>query len=209
MCYNVQIKSKIGQYENRFQAKVGQPTLFNSGSEISGFTFPKLPVIREPGKIEMLSWGLIPHWSKDESIRKNTLNARVETLTEKPSFQNVTTQRCLVLIDGFYEWQWLTNSGSKKQKYYINSSSNEPFALGGLWSSWSNGKSTMDTFTIITAQAQGIMKEIHNSKCRMPFVLSVYDEKRWISNTRLSEITIDHQRLVGAKIGGHGTLSLF
>ncbi len=209
MCYNVQVKSKIGQFEDRFQAKVEQPTLFNSGSEISGFTFPKLPVIRELGKIEMLNWGLIPHWSKDESIRKNTLNARVETLTEKPSFQNVTTQRCLVLIDGFYEWQWLTNSGSKKQKYYINSSRNEPFALGGLWSSWSNGKSTMDTFTIVTAKAQGIMKEIHNSKCRMPFVLSVSDEKRWVSNTRLSEITIDYQQLVGIKIGGHGTLSLF
>ena len=207
MCYNVQIKSKIGQYEERFQAKSEQPTLFNLGSEVSGFTFPKLPVIREPGKIEMLNWGLIPHWSKGDTIRKNTLNARIETLSEKPSFRDVTTQRCLILIDGFYEWQWLTRSGSKKQKYYITSSSNEPFAVGGLWSSWSSGNLTIDTFTLVTSQAQGIVREIHNSKCRMPFVLSPSDEHKWISNTKLSEISIDHYQLVGAKIGGHGTLS--
>ncbi len=79
MCYNVQIEKKLARYEERFKAKSEQTALFQPQSEISGFTFPKLPIIREEGKIEMLNWGLIPHWSKDETIRKNTLNARVET----------------------------------------------------------------------------------------------------------------------------------
>ncbi len=209
MCYNVQIEKKLARYEERFKAKSEQTALFQPQSEISGFTFPKLPIIREEGKIEMLNWGLIPHWSKDETIRKNTLNARVETLTEKPSFRDVTNQRCLVLIDGFYEWQWLTKSGSKKQKYHITSSSNEPLALGGLWSSWSNGAVTVETFTIVTSQAQGIMKEIHNSKERMPFILSEFDERKWLSDQNFSDINIDFNQLKGTKIGGKGTLSLF
>lgn len=209
MCYNVQIEKKLARYEERFKAKSEQTTLFQPQAEISGFTFPKLPIIREEGKIEMLNWGLIPHWSKDETIRKNTLNARVETLTEKPSFRDVTNQRCLVLIDGFYEWQWLTKAGSKKQKYHITSTSNEPFALGGLWSSWSNGEATVGTFTIVTSQAQGIMKEIHNSKERMPFILSESDERKWLSDQNFSDIDISFNQLKGTKIGGNGTLSLF
>jgi putative SOS response-associated peptidase YedK len=62
----------------------------------------------------LYSWGLIPNWAKDDSIRKNTLNAKIETIHEKPSFRDVIQHRCLVLIDGFYEWKWLDEKGKHK-----------------------------------------------------------------------------------------------
>jgi putative SOS response-associated peptidase YedK len=130
-----------------------------------------------------LHWGLLPHWAKDKEIRKNTLNARIETIAEKPSFRQVVHQRCLVLVDGFYEWQWLDPAGKLKQKYEIGLPNHEAFALGGLWSQWTDKETgeLLTTYAILTTEAKGLMAEIHNSKHRMPLIIAPGQENAWLS----------------------------
>lgn len=132
-------------------------------------------------------WGLIPFWAKDNSIRKNTLNARFETLREKASFRSSLNNRCLVLSDGFYEWQWLDEKGKKKQKYLITRPNEEAFAFAGLYNDWID-KSTgeiVKTYTIITTKANELMANIHNTKKRMPFILSPEIEEAWLMGEEL------------------------
>ena len=124
---------------------------------------------------------MIPSWSKDVSIRNYTLNARIETLNEKKSFKDIVQNRCLIIADGFYEWQWRNNSGSKKEKYLITLPNEELFAFAGLYTQWTNFDNTkLNSYTIITTQANKLMSEIHNTKQRMPVILKKEDEKHWL-----------------------------
>ena len=92
----------------------------------------------EKRKLEMFHWGLIPSWAKDPAIGNKMINARAETVHEKPSFRSaLKKRRCLILADGFYEWQ-KTDSG--KQPFYIHMEDGSPFAFAGLWENWKNGE---------------------------------------------------------------------
>ena len=149
----------------------------------NGFMHPMVSGITEdnPNNISNLSWGLIPEWSKTEEIKKYTLNARYETLKEKPSFKNA--KRCVIFADGFYEWKWLDSKGNKKQKYLLEYPDSELFGFAGLYDQWVN-KETGEIITscsLVTASAQGIMKEIHNSKLRMPITLKIDLLSNWLN----------------------------
>ena len=149
----------------------------------NGFMHPMVSGITEdnPNNISNLSWGLIPEWSKTEEIKKYTLNARYETLKEKPSFKNA--KRCVIFADGFYEWKWLDSKGNKKQKYLLEYPDSELFGFAGLYDQWVN-KETREIITscsLVTASAQGIMKEIHNSKLRMPITLKMDLLSNWLN----------------------------
>jgi putative SOS response-associated peptidase YedK len=163
------LSKKAAIIESRFKATFVQPDLFTPTQVFNGFNFPKTPVITANSKedIQMVNWGLIPYWSKDITIQKFTLNARVETLTEKPAFKNIVGNRCIVLADGFYEWQHL---GKEKYRFEIGYH-DTLFAFAGLFDE-NDGKLT---YTIVTTEALGIMREIHNTKLRMPYTL-VTDE---------------------------------
>ena len=109
----------------------------------------------------------MPFWTKDEvaaeRIRTQTLNARAETIHQKPSFRaSIMTKRCLVLVDGFYEWR---EEGKKKYPYYISLASNDAFALAGIWDRWLNNSTgeVKDTFSIITTRANPLLERIHNT----------------------------------------------
>jgi len=122
----------------------------------------------------MLRWGLIPSWAKDPAIGMKLINARAETVAEKPSFRKSFKQRrCLVLADGFYEWQ---KEGRVKQPYYIRLKSERPFAFAGLWDHWASadGK-TIETCALLTTEPNALMAPIHN---RMPVILNpdTYDD---------------------------------
>ena len=109
---------------------------FKGSGFLNGFTNPKMPVIidENPDEAILGDWGLIPFWSKDRKIQKMTLNARIESLTEKPSFKNSVSNRCLVLVNGFYGWKWLDSKGKNKEKYFIQlDNGDQPFALGGIY----------------------------------------------------------------------------
>jgi len=132
-------------------------------------------VLLEDGKrkLEMLQWGLIPSWADDPSIGNKMINARAETVAEKPSFREAfRNHRCLVLADGFYEWQKTANG---KQPYYIRMEDDSPFAFAGLWESWKNGSEVRST-TIITTAANDVVAPIHN---RMPVILHPEDYDLW------------------------------
>jgi putative SOS response-associated peptidase YedK len=149
----------------------------------NGFAHPKVSCITEvnPNNISNLSWGLIPEWSKTEEIKKYTLNARYETLKEKPSFKNA--MRCVIFADGFYEWKWLDSKGTKKQKYLVEFPDSELFGFGGLYDEWVNKETgeIIKSCSIVTTPAKGIMKEIHNSKLRMPVTLNMDSLTDWLT----------------------------
>ena len=133
-------------------------------------------VLVEDGKskLEMLHWGLIPSWADDPSIGNKMINARAETVAEKPSFRKAfRNHRCLVLTDGFYEWQ---KTGNGKQPYYIRMEDGSPFAFAGLWESWQNGREIRSA-TIITTEANDVVAPIHN---RMPVILHPEDYDLWL-----------------------------
>lgn len=119
MCYYVSNNLTKKEIKNSFGVKFQQD--FKGLGFLNGFSNPKMPVIidENPDEAILGDWGLIPFWSKDRKIQKMTLNARIETLAEKPSFKNSVSHRCLVLVNGFYEWKWLDSKGKNKEKYFI------------------------------------------------------------------------------------------
>lgn len=127
----------------------------------------------------LLRWGLIPSWSKDPSIAYKLINARSETVAEKPSFRSAFQQRrCLILADGYFEWQ-KSAGAKKKQPYYIRRRDDQPFAFAGLWESWRDpSASTVETCTVLTTDANDLTRSIHP---RMPVILGAEHHQRWLS----------------------------
>lgn len=124
----------------------------------------------------VLRWGLVPSWAKDPAAGMKMINARVETVAEKPAFRKpFRRQRCLVLADGFYEWQRL---GRIKQPYYIRMTDERPFAFAGLWDHWV-GKDgvAIESCALLTTDANEVMTPIHN---RMPVILQQNDYDQWL-----------------------------
>jgi putative SOS response-associated peptidase YedK len=122
-----------------------------------------------------LRWGLVPSWAADPSIGNRLINARSETVAGKPAFRSAFRQRrCLVLADGFYEWQ---QAGRQRQPFLFRLHKDRPFAFAGLWECWKKGESPLETCTLLTTNANELLGTIH---IRMPVILphEVYD--RWL-----------------------------
>jgi putative SOS response-associated peptidase YedK len=131
--------------------------------------------------LKSMKWGLVPFWAKDSKIGDKLINARAETLSEKPSFRYAfQKRRCLILADGFYEWQ--TIKGKKaKQPYYIRMSDHQPFAFAGLWELWQKDDSeSIISCTIITTEANDLVKPIHH---RMPVIMAAEKVDQWLDST--------------------------
>lgn len=131
---------------------------------------------REPRKVEFFHWGLIPFWAKDPKIGNRMINARSETLAEKPSFRNAyRKRRCLVLADGFFEW---TKTGGRKSPLYVRLKSGAPFAFAGLWERWTAPDgSEVPSCTIVTTRSNALIAEFHE---RMPVILRPEEYERWL-----------------------------
>lgn len=137
-------------------------------------------------QLKWMRWGLIPSWAKDESIGNRMINARAETLSEKPSFRNAfKKRRCLILADGFYEWQ---KTEKQKQPYYFQLKDGKPFAFAGLWERWQpQDGETITSCTIITTEANELVEAIHD---RMPVILSANAYDQWLDpQSSQSELT--------------------
>jgi putative SOS response-associated peptidase YedK len=130
-------------------------------------------------KLVSMRWGLIPSWAKDEQIGFRTINARAETLAEKPTFlRPFQTQRCLVIADGFYEWQKI---GPKKTPFAVKLKHDKPFGFAGLYDRWQSDQNELITScTIITTEPNSLLAPIHN---RMPVILSKDAYNVWLDNT--------------------------
>jgi putative SOS response-associated peptidase YedK len=205
MCFYTQQSKSATEVEKRFKAKIETPSLFHPEHSINGFSYPLTPIIidNSPEIITHYHWGLIPAWAKDETIKKYTLNAKIETVTEKPSFSNSVNKRCLVIANGFYEWQWLDAKGKNKQKYQIGIEKEALFAFAGLYSQWMD-KGTgeiKNSYTILTTDANPLMAEIHNTKKRMPVLLQVEDEAKWLEGAPIDHFAFPYQvDLVAVKL---------
>lgn len=125
-----------------------------------------------------LRWGLVPYWAKDPSIGNRMINARSETVAQKPAYREAfRRRRCIVFADGFYEWR---KEHDGKTPYFISLESGEPFAIAGLWESWTDRQTgeSLQTATLLTMEANQFMAELHD---RMPVVLTPGMTKRWLA----------------------------
>ena len=127
--------------------------------------------------LDFLRWGLVPSWAKDNSMAARMINARAETVAEKPSFRGAfRKRRCLVPADGFYEWR---GAKGAKKPYRILNADGKMFAFAGLWERWEkSGGKPLESFTIITTEANGKLAPLH---ARMPVILDPADFERWLS----------------------------
>jgi putative SOS response-associated peptidase YedK len=122
-----------------------------------------------------LRWGLVPFWAKDAAIGNRMINARAETLAEKPAFRNAwRKRRCLVLANGFYEWR---GQGTGRTPFYIARPDGRPIAFAGLWERWEKGDAPLETCTIITTAANRLLRGIHD---RMPVILPPEMLRAWL-----------------------------
>jgi len=136
--------------------------------------------VNEERELVMLRWGLVPFWAKDPSIGNRMINARAETVAEKPSYRAAFKhRRCLVLADGFYEWR---RTGDTKTPYFISLASGEPFALAGLWENWKDKESgeSLQTTTLITRDADEFMRPLHH---RMPVIVQAGTAGDWLTGS--------------------------
>jgi putative SOS response-associated peptidase YedK len=143
-----------------------------------------IAVIRHlPGKsfrqLNLLRWGLIPHWAKDMRIGYKMINARCETLLQKPSFRSAfKKKRCLIIADGFFEWK---HTGKGKQPIYVQLANGAVFGFAGLWESWSNPSGvSVESCTIITTSPNELLREVHE---RMPVILNPEKYGTWLQDS--------------------------
>jgi putative SOS response-associated peptidase YedK len=201
MCYNVSYMEKRAQrIAQHYAAAFINDAPFEMQYQVSGFSHPLLPVITtaQPHTIQAFAWGLIPHWCKQpqqaQEIAAQTLNAKCETIFEKPSYRKaIASQRCLVILNGFYEWQ---TANKIKYPYYIQLNNRPFFSMGAVYDTWLNTQTqtTHHTFSIITVPANTLMQQIHNTMKRMPLILSTEAEKLWLQ-PNLDKTTIQQLML--------------
>ena len=186
MCYHISRTSTAATLAQRFNAQPAAGVTLPVYHHVSAFVHPALPVVtgQHPGVVQLFSWGLLPEWVKSgeqaAEVATKTLNARGETIYEKPSFRRAAAhQRCLILIDGFFEWM---HRGGRKYPFFIRTAAEGPFALGGLWSAWADPATgeLFQTCSVVTTEANVLMARIHNTKQRMPLVLPPAHEHLWM-----------------------------
>ncbi len=198
MCYHTHTPSKKELRELLGDKYVFIPS--NHYYHVSGFTYPDLPVItaEQPFTVAPMHWGLIPGWAADKAaaneIRAKTLNATCEGIFEKNSFKaSITHHRCLIFVDGFFEWQ---HAGTKKIPWYIYAANEKPMTFGGIYSRWTD-KTTgevLETCSIITTPANELMAQIHNTKKRMPLILDNAGCDLWLDTKATREAITDVMR---------------
>jgi putative SOS response-associated peptidase YedK len=210
MCYEIvsatRAKLKYAQHRSSDAAEIALLEKYllelekdlNPFHHISGFAFPNVLVytsvaVKQP---QTMLWGLMPHWAKTKADAQNmqpkTLNARVESLTEKPAFKNIISNKCLVVIDGFFEHKLV---GNKKYPHLITDQNEEPLSIGGLWDVWQNSNNEnekIQTVTFITAPANGFMAAIHNNgkmgEARMPLIIAKDLQDNWLHENKLNKL---------------------
>lgn len=130
-----------------------------------------------PRRLDLLKWGLIPYWAKEASIGNRMINARSESVAEKPAYRtSFKNKRCLIPADGFYEWK---KEGKLKQPFLIRRKDAKPFAFAGLWSIWRDPERSqpVETFTILTTDANDLMRPLHD---RMPVIVDRDNFDLWL-----------------------------
>jgi putative SOS response-associated peptidase YedK len=183
-------KNKIEELEKQLQLIVTSQHKFYFAD---AYAHPRLLVFtnKEPFKPQLFYWGLIPNWIKSKSdalkIANQTLNARSETIFEKPAFkQSAKNKRCLIFLDAFYEYHHYNNNTFP---FHISHIHNEPLTIAGIWEEWPDPDTgeLIPTVSIVTTKANSLLKKIHNTpkqtEARMPVILKREDQDKWLEQT--------------------------
>lgn len=192
MCYTL-TTTKVLLEEDRFttdyKSIFKDPAFIEKIWYASGFSHPDLPVItiEKPDIVQYYRWGFIPGWAKDrktaDDMAFKCLNAVSETIFEKPAFRSSIENRCLIIVNGFYEWR---HEGNKTYPYFIRLKDQEMFYLGGLYQNWTDRETgeIIKSVAILTTAANDLMAKIHNTKKRMPLILDDEMAKIWLAHKK-------------------------
>lgn len=188
MCGRYTLTVDPADLQDAFQLETAPPPALTPRYNIA----PTQPVAiipnTEPRHIELFQWGLIPSWAKDPKIGNSLINARAETVAEKPAFRAAfKRRRCLILADGFYEWQREGEGrGARKTPMFIQMKDGRPFAFAGLWETWkAPDAEPLHTCTILTTTPNALMAPIHN---RMPVILPAAAYAAWLTPGELPAV---------------------
>ncbi len=175
MCARYKLITPTGVIVEDFNIRAGRPNLPARYNIAPTQDAPVVRLTPSGRQLALLRWGLIPSWAKDSKFKANTINARAETVSEKPTFRDAFKNcRCLVIADGFYEWK--TEAGGK-QPYLFARKDDRPMAFAGLWQRWEKGPESIESFTIIVTSANDVVSEIHD---RMPVILDPKHFDAWL-----------------------------
>ena len=199
LCGRFTLSADFNEIMDRFAIESAVSEELYSASYNIAPSQPVLSVINDGkrNRLGYLQWGLIPSWAKDEKIGFKLINARAETLAEKPSFRDgYKKRRCLIVADSFYEWK--RHDPHTKTPMRIKLKTNELFAMAGIWERWkSPNANTIFTCTVITTTPNKLMQDIHD---RMPVILRPEDEHTWL-NPAISDVQVFNQLLVPLQEG--------
>ena len=184
--------------------------------QVSGFAHPKVVIYtnNNPYKPQMSNWGLIPDWAKNaKSIWNKTINARGESIFEKPAFiKSAEEQRCLIPAEGFYEYHHIRG---KKYPFYISHKEGKPLIFAGLWNEWKNPENNkvINTFSVVTTKANRLMTKIHNNPklsgdSRMPVILTDELANDWLKPLTKNELQDLLQPLADNELIAHSVRKL-
>ncbi|ARK11139.1 SOS response-associated peptidase [Fibrella sp. ES10-3-2-2] len=190
MCFHTSLAADVPALEARFKASMPAAITLAPAFHINAYSFPAYPIIthQQPDQFRAIRWGLIPHWVKSKAdadrLRVQTINARSETIYEKPSYRQAAkrAQRCIIPVTGFFEWH-TDASNPKKQKYPFYLSTDQPItSIAGLWDEWPDSETgeVYTTFSLLTTDANPLLAAVHNEKKRMPCVLTPDAERAWL-----------------------------
>lgn len=218
MCYHKSLTARFEQlmeYYSTTHSEVVEE-LYSIKYHENGFDFQPGPVVTSgrTNELQMLRWGFVPFWVKDEAsamrMRASTLNCISEEMYDKPAFRDAAREgkRCLIPCTGFFEWRWMDEKGKKKIPYFVHFKDQPIFSIAGLYSRWTDRSSGQryDSYTVLTTRANGLMSTIHNSKKRMPVILPREYEKDWLNRDLTREDVlalcepVDDQRMAARTI---------
>lgn len=183
MCYSNSSSSKNVELSKKYKKKVNADLSEEPVFYASGFSFPNWRIVTKEDEIKSMHWGLIPHWFKDadpNKIAAMTLNAQAETVHEKASFRSVVGKKnCIIPSSGFFEWR---TEGKEKIPYFLKPAFDPVFSMAGIYDEWVDRTTgeILRTFSILTCPANEVMAHIHNTKKRMPVLLSEEDLDPWL-----------------------------
>ena len=186
MCGRYTITKQKKDVENQFDVKIDE---YIYKINYNAAPTQILPVITNDqlNKVNFFKWGLVPYWAKNQNIGNKMINARIETITEKPAYkQAIHKRRCIIIADGYYEWM---ETSRGKKPYHITMNKNQLFAFAGIWESWKNNQGEIvKTFSIITQDAYNEIAHIHH---RMPVKLNPKEKLFWL-NAETAEQAIEY-----------------
>lgn len=188
MCFHNSMSAKSQKLAARYNLKTDIVEIYKEILEenyhVNAFTHPLYPIVTGDNELQAFHWGLVPFWVKSEEqakeIENMTINAKADTVFEKPSFRHsIMSKRCIVPSTGFFEWR---HEEKDKIPYFIQVKNEDIFSMAGIFDVWNNPQTgeIYHSFSIITSEANSLMEYIHNTKKRMPVILSPEDEQRWI-----------------------------